>query len=106
MEIVMQDLEDLKKMLEEAKDRITLFCGVETMTSETKVVFGVAVSCAIEVTESIEPALVRYTELIGEGWAEDEKVLERLEEKAKKRRDEIIEELKKEGFTVYRGLIG
>ena len=106
MEIVMQDLEDLKKLLEEAKDRVTLFCGVETVTSETRVAFGVVVSCAIEVTESIEPALVRYTELIGEGWVEDGKILERLEEKAKKRRDEIIEELKKEGFTVYRGLIG
>jgi len=40
----MQDLEDLKKLLEEAKDRVTLFCGVETVTSETRVAFGVVVN--------------------------------------------------------------
>jgi len=100
----MQDLEDLKKLLEEAKDRVTLFCGVETVASETGVLFGVTVSCAIEVTEAVEPALVRYTEVVGDGHTDKE--AKKLEEKAIKRRDEIIEELKKEGFTVYRGLIG
>jgi len=104
MEIVMQSLEDLKKMLEEAKDRVVLFCGIETAASETRILFGVTVSCAVEVTESVEPALVRYTEVIGEGHTD--KDARKIEEKAKKRRDEIIEELKKEGFTVYRGLIG
>ena len=104
MEIVMQDLEDLKKLLEEAKDRVTLFCGVEVITDETKVIFYVVVSCAIEVTESIEPALVRYREYIGDAYTEEK--ADKEEKRAEKRRDEIIEDLKKEGFTVYRGLIG
>ena len=104
MEIVMQSLEDLKKMLEEAKDRITLFCGVEVVTDEPRIIFYVVVSCAIEITESIEPALVRYKEYIGDAYTREE--ADKGEKKAEKRKEEIIEDLKKEGFTVYRGLIG